>query len=77
MSERISVDIQDGVADVRLTRSDKMNAPDDQMFKALIDTGERMKTETGRSRRRAFWRRSRLLRRFGHGQFRQDGRKRR
>ncbi len=47
MSERISVDIQDGVADVRLTRSDKMNALDDEMFKALLDTGERMKTEKG------------------------------
>ena len=47
MSERISVDIQDGVADVRLTRSDKMNALDDQMFKALIETGQRMKTEKG------------------------------
>ncbi|MEQ9145838.1 MAG: crotonase/enoyl-CoA hydratase family protein [Parvibaculaceae bacterium] len=47
MSDRISVEISNGVADVRLTRSDKMNALDDAMFKALIETGERMKTEKG------------------------------
>ena len=47
MSERISVEIKDGVADVRLTRADKMNALDEAMFAALIDTGERLKTERG------------------------------
>lgn len=47
MSERISVTIEDGVADVTLTRSDKMNALDPAMFKALIETGERLKTEKG------------------------------
>ncbi len=47
MSERISVDITNGVADVRLTRGDKMNALDDAMFNALVDTGERLKTEKG------------------------------
>ncbi len=40
MSDRISVSIEDGVADVRLTRADKMNALDDAMFEALISTGE-------------------------------------
>lgn len=44
MSERISVNITDGVADVRLTRSDKMNALDDAMFSALVETGESLKT---------------------------------
>lgn len=40
MSERIRVDIDNGVADVRLTRSEKMNALDDAMFEALIETGQ-------------------------------------
>lgn len=40
MTERISVAIADGVADVKLTRADKMNALDDAMFEALISTGE-------------------------------------
>ena len=47
MSERISVEISNGVADIRLTRADKMNALDDAMFTALVETGERMKTEKG------------------------------
>jgi len=42
MSERISVKIEAGVADVRLTRADKMNALDDAMFEALLATGERL-----------------------------------
>lgn len=37
MEDRISIDISGGVADVRLVRSDKMNALDDKMFEALID----------------------------------------
>ena len=40
MSERISVTRTDGVADVRLTRGDKMNALDDEMFSALIETSD-------------------------------------
>lgn len=47
MSERIRVEIEDGVADVTLTRGDKMNALDGQMFKALTETGERLKSEPG------------------------------
>jgi enoyl-CoA hydratase/carnithine racemase len=47
MSDRVTVDIQGGVADVRLVRADKMNALDDAMFSALIETGERLKTEAG------------------------------
>ncbi|MBV1885761.1 MAG: crotonase/enoyl-CoA hydratase family protein [Parvibaculaceae bacterium] len=42
MSERISVTIDQGVADVVLTRGDKMNALDDAMFAALIDTAEQL-----------------------------------
>ena len=47
MEDRIQVTIEAGVADVRLVRTDKMNALDDAMFQALIDTGERLKTEKG------------------------------
>ncbi|MEO8114796.1 MAG: crotonase/enoyl-CoA hydratase family protein [Phenylobacterium sp.] len=47
MTDRITVDIQGGVADVRLVRTDKMNALDDAMFSALIETGERLKAEAG------------------------------
>lgn len=45
MTERIHVALQNGVANVRLTRPDKMNALDDAMFSALIETGERLKAE--------------------------------
>src|SRR5580693_980783 len=47
MNERVTATIEGGVADVRLTRADKMNAIDDAMFDALIQTGERLKTESG------------------------------
>ncbi len=43
--DRISVTIENGVADVRLVRVDKMNALDDAMFSALIETGERLKAD--------------------------------
>ena len=47
MDDRIRVTLQQGVADVRLVRADKMNALDDAMFSALIETGERLKSEAG------------------------------
>ncbi len=47
MTDRIKLEIVNGVADVRLARPDKMNALDDAMFSALIETGERLKTEAG------------------------------
>ncbi len=47
MDDRIRVDLQHGVADVRLVRADKMNALDDDMFEALRRTGERLKAEPG------------------------------
>jgi enoyl-CoA hydratase/carnithine racemase len=47
MNDRVTVTIDGGVADVRLVRADKMNALDDAMFNALIETGERLKTERG------------------------------
>jgi enoyl-CoA hydratase/carnithine racemase len=35
MSDRVSIEVQAGVADVRLTRADKMNALDAAMFEAI------------------------------------------
>jgi enoyl-CoA hydratase/carnithine racemase len=46
-SDRITVSMTDGVADVRLVRADKMNALDAAMFNALVDTAERLKGEKG------------------------------
>jgi len=42
MSERMRVSIENGVADVRLARADKLNALDGDMFLALKETGERL-----------------------------------
>ncbi len=47
MNDRVTIDIQDGVADVRLVRVDKMNALDEAMFEALVAAGTRLKTEPG------------------------------
>ena len=47
MEERIRVDFQGGIADVRLTRADKMNALDDAMFNALVETGEQLRSQKG------------------------------
>jgi enoyl-CoA hydratase/carnithine racemase len=47
MSDRVAIEIADGVADIRLTRADKMNALDEAMFEALIAAGERIKAERG------------------------------
>lgn len=42
MSDRVTVDVDRGVADVRLNRPEKMNALDQAMFDALVDTGDRL-----------------------------------
>ena len=47
MNDRVRITIEDGVADVRLVRADKMNALDNAMFEALVEAGERLKTEKG------------------------------
>jgi len=47
MNDRVSITLEGGVADVRLTRVDKMNALDDAMFSALVAAGERLKDEPG------------------------------
>jgi enoyl-CoA hydratase/carnithine racemase len=47
MNDRVTVEMKGGVADVRLVRAEKMNALDNAMFEALIQTGERLKAEPG------------------------------
>jgi enoyl-CoA hydratase/carnithine racemase len=46
-AERVTVTLNDGVADVRLNRPEKRNALDPATFDALIAAGERLKTEPG------------------------------
>ena len=49
MKDRVSITVENGIADVKLIRSDKMNALDDQMFDALIEAGQAVsKDETVR-----------------------------
>ena len=40
MPDRVTVNIENGVADVRLNRPEKMNALDQEMFRALVTTGK-------------------------------------
>jgi len=47
MSDRVTISIDSGVADVRLNRADKRNALDNAMFLAIAEAGERLKTEPG------------------------------
>jgi enoyl-CoA hydratase/carnithine racemase len=47
MSDRVIVSIADGVADVRLNRPDKRNALDGDMFLAIAEAGDRLKSEPG------------------------------
>jgi enoyl-CoA hydratase/carnithine racemase len=42
MKDRVSIDLKDGVADVRLIRADKMNALDPAMFEGIIEAGEKL-----------------------------------
>jgi enoyl-CoA hydratase/carnithine racemase len=44
--ERVSIDVSDGVADVRLNRPDKLNALDAAMFAAIDETAERIKRDS-------------------------------
>ncbi|GAA0240046.1 crotonase/enoyl-CoA hydratase family protein [Cryptosporangium japonicum] len=44
---RVTVEVDGGVADVRLARPEKRNALDPAMFEALVRTGERLRTEPG------------------------------
>ncbi len=47
MSERISLEVSEGVADVRLNRPDKMNALDPAMFEAINSTIDHLSTLKG------------------------------
>jgi enoyl-CoA hydratase/carnithine racemase len=40
IQDRVAIDVVDGVADVRLSRPDKLNAVDGAMFSALVEAGE-------------------------------------
>ena len=42
MKDRVSIELKDGVADVRLIRADKMNALDPAMFQGIIEAGDRL-----------------------------------
>jgi enoyl-CoA hydratase/carnithine racemase len=43
MSDRVVYTLENGVADVRLNRPDKLNALDQAMFAALVEVGEELK----------------------------------
>jgi enoyl-CoA hydratase/carnithine racemase len=45
MEDRISITVESGVADVRLIRSDKMNALDSKMFAAIVAAGEQLRAD--------------------------------
>ncbi len=45
MRERIEITIEERVADVRLTRSAKLNAFDPEMFDALAEAGDRLRAD--------------------------------
>ena len=46
MTDRVTVSVTDGVADVRMNRPDKLNALDGAMFAALAETGEALAADT-------------------------------
>ena len=43
MSDRVTISIEDHVADVRFNRPDKINALDGEQFAAIVDAGEELK----------------------------------
>jgi enoyl-CoA hydratase/carnithine racemase len=47
MSDRVTVSIADGIADVRFNRADKRNALDREQFAAIAEMGEQLKAEPG------------------------------
>ena len=49
MGDLVTIDIDQGVADVRLNRPDKYNALSQDMFAAIIDAGEAVPRQPRRS----------------------------
>lgn len=47
MSDRVSISIDNGIAEVRLNRPDKMNALDQAMFQGIVEAGEGLKGDPG------------------------------
>jgi enoyl-CoA hydratase/carnithine racemase len=47
MSDRVSITVDNGIADVRLNRPDKLNALDQAMFQGIVDAGEGLKGDPG------------------------------
>ena len=47
MNDRVSITVENHVADVRLTRADKMNALDPAMFQGIIAAGEELAAMKG------------------------------
>ncbi len=47
MSDRVTVSVEEGVADVRLNRPEKMNALDGEQFAALIEAGRSIGEDRG------------------------------
>ena len=45
MSDRVSIALNNGIADVRLNRPDKLNALDQAMFQGIVDAGEALKSD--------------------------------
>ena len=76
MTDRVTVTVHYGVADVRLNRPDKLNALDLAMFEALVDAGDALAADAVRAGRGAVRRGPRLLRRPGLRRLPGDGRRR-
>jgi enoyl-CoA hydratase/carnithine racemase len=47
MNDRVVLSIEEGIADVRLNRADRMNALDPEMFKAIARVGAQLKGSPG------------------------------
>lgn len=46
MSDRVSIEVDLGIADVRLNRPDKLNALDGAMFQGIVEAGEALKADS-------------------------------